>query len=204
MAGAAGPAATTSIGVASGSSQGSAHGLTIFLGAVVAALVVELAPPPQGQTQLDPGALQMKIEGHQGQPLLGHPHLQTIDFPPPCQHPAGPQGFMVEIAAGLLMGGDVNVMEPKLPVPDEAEAVPQIGLACTNGLHLGAQQFKTGLQGFQDVVLMAGEAVVRQHGRSARPAFGASCGLAFGHGVSTAPVLCLLPMLAMGKGYEGT
>ncbi len=61
------------------------------------------------------------------------------------------------------MGGNVNVMEPDLPVPDQAEAVPQIGLARTDGLHLGAQQFKAGLQGLQDVVLMAGQAILRQY-----------------------------------------
>ena len=40
---------------------------------------------------------------------------------------------------------------------DQAEAVLQVGLARTNGLHLGDQQFKTRLQGLQDVLLMAGK-----------------------------------------------
>lgn len=53
---------------------------------------------------------------------------------------------------------------------------------------------------------MAGEAILRQHGGSAWTAFGAPCGLAFGHGVATAPVSCLLPypgLAGVTSGQEG-
>ena len=70
MAGAAGPPATTPLRATLGAAQGGAHGLTVLPGAVVAALVVEFASPPQGQAQLDPGALQVKIEGQLGIKLL--------------------------------------------------------------------------------------------------------------------------------------
>ena len=78
------------------------------------------------------------------------------------QQPAHPQRLMVEIAAGLLMAGNVHVVQLQLPLADQAEAVAQVGLAGPDGLHLRSQQFNSGFQGVKDFVLMTGLAVVRQ------------------------------------------
>ena len=56
----------------------------------------------------------------------------------------------------------MHVVQLQLSLADEAEAITQVGLAGTDGLHLCSQQFNAGFQGFQDFVLVAGLAVVRQ------------------------------------------
>ena len=69
---------------------------------------------------------------------------------------------MVEIAACLLVTGDVDVVQLQFTAADQAETISQIGLACTDGLDLGAKQFDACLEGFKNLVLVPRLAVVRQ------------------------------------------
>jgi hypothetical protein len=69
---------------------------------------------------------------------------------------------MVEITAGLLMAGDMHVVELQLALADEAKAIAQVGLAGADGFDLSSQQLNPGFQGVEDFVLVAGLAVVRQ------------------------------------------
>ena len=47
---------------------------------------------------------------------------------------------MVEIAAGVGVRGDVNVVEVQFAASDQAEAIAKIGLSSTHRLHLGPQK----------------------------------------------------------------
>ena len=69
---------------------------------------------------------------------------------------------MVEVAAGMGVGGDVHVVELQFSIADQAEPVAKVGLSGPDRFHLGAHQFDAGFQGFKDVVLMPGQAVIRQ------------------------------------------
>ena len=60
------------------------------------------------------------------------------------------------------VGRDVHVVQLHLAIANQAKPVPEVGLACAHGFHFGAQQLNTRFQGFEDVVLMACKAVVRQ------------------------------------------
>ena len=56
----------------------------------------------------------------------------------------------------------MHVVQLHFTVADQAETIPEIGLAGSDGFHLGAHQLNASFQRFQDVVLMPGQPVVGQ------------------------------------------
>ena len=56
----------------------------------------------------------------------------------------------------------MHVVQLQLTAPDQAEAIAQVALARPDRFHLGAEQLDAGLKGFEDFVLVTGEAVVGQ------------------------------------------
>ena len=126
------------------------------------AFVVQLAALGQADGELDPGPLEVQVEGDQGEALLIEGHPQFFDLAPVGQQFAHSQGLVVEVGPGMGVGGDVHVVELQLPLADQAEAVAQVAVARPDRLHLRAQQFNARFQGFEDLVLVAGETVVGQ------------------------------------------
>ena len=123
---------------------------------------MQLAALSETDGELDPGALEMDVEGHQGQPLLIELAAQFVDLAPMGQQPSGAQWVVVEVTARMAVGGDVHVVQLQFSVADQAEAVPQVGFAGADGFHFRSDQFDAGFEGFQNLVLMACLTVVRQ------------------------------------------
>ena len=59
----------------------------------------------------------------------------------------------------------MHVVQLHLPVADQAEPIPQVGLSRPHRFHFRAQQLDPRFQDLENVVLMAGEAIVRQDSR---------------------------------------
>ena len=57
------------------------------------------------------------------------------------EEPPHPQWLVIEIAAGVGVRGDVNVVEVQFSAPDQAEAIAKIGLPRAHRFHLGPQEF---------------------------------------------------------------
>ncbi len=123
---------------------------------------MELASLGQPQRQLDPGALEVKVQGNQGQSLLLQGDAKFGDLAPVCQELSHPQGLVVEEPTRMAVGRDVHVVQLQLAIADQAEAIPQVALPGPNGFHLRSQQFDARLQGFENLVLVAGQAIVSQ------------------------------------------
>ena len=104
----------------------------------------------------------MHVERDQGQSFLIKLSPQLVDFASVGQQPAHTQGIVVVIPACMGVGRDMHVVQLHFAFADQAETIPEIGLASPNGFHLGAYQFDAGFQRFQDVVLMPGQPVVGQ------------------------------------------
>ena len=68
------------------------------------ALVVQLAPFAQSDGELDPGPLEVKVEGNQRETFLIHQTAQLVDLAAMGQQFAGAQRLVVEVAAGMGVG----------------------------------------------------------------------------------------------------
>ena len=123
---------------------------------------MELAALAQADGGFDPGALEVDVEGNQGEALLIDGDAQFVDLFAVGQQPAGPEGLVVEVGAGVGVGGDVDVVQLQLSLADQAEAIPQVDLPSSDGLDLGAHQLDPAFEGFEDFVLVPRKAVVRQ------------------------------------------
>ena len=101
---------------------------------------MELASLAQTDGHLDPGPLQVQIEWNQGETFLFEVTAQFVDFTAMGKQAPHAQWLVIEIAAGVGVRGDVDVVEVQLTASDQAEAIPQIGLARAHRLHLGPQK----------------------------------------------------------------
>ena len=94
---------------------------------------------------------------------------------------------MVVVAAGVGVRGDVHVVQLQLAIANQAEAIAQVGLTGTDRLHLRPDQLDAGFQGFEDVVLVPGQPVVRQQAIGSSPRCGVFFASTFGHGPIGSP-----------------
>lgn len=145
---------------------------------------MQLAPLAQADGHFDPGTLQLQVEGNQGQAFLIQQATQLVDFPPVGQQFAHPQRVVVEVAAGMAVGGDVYVVQQQLTVADQTEAIPQIGLPGTDRFHFRTHQLDPGLEGVENLVLVPGQAIVCQE------TIGCSTGRGGGFFCSSLPHVC--------------
>ena len=83
----------------------------------------------------------MQVEWNQGQPFLFEVTAQLVDFAAMGKEAPHAQWLVVEIAAGVGVRGDVNVVEVQFSAPDQAEAIAKIGLPRAHRFHLGPQKF---------------------------------------------------------------
>ena len=77
-------------------------GLHFFLRLLLllrSALVVQLPPLADADGELDPGPLEMDVEGDQGQAFLIELPAEFVDLAAVSQQPASPQWIVIEIAA---------------------------------------------------------------------------------------------------------
>ena len=78
----------------------------------------------------------------------------------------------------------MDVVQLQLALADQAEAITQVALAGADRFHLRTQQLNAAFERFENLVLMAGEAVVRHQLVGGILRFGAALPAgALGHGV---------------------
>ena len=83
----------------------------------------------------------MQVEWNQGEPFFLEVTPQLVDFAAMGEEAPHPEGVVIEIAAGVGVRGDVNVVKLEFAASDQAEAIAQIGLPSPHRLHLGPQKF---------------------------------------------------------------
>ena len=67
---------------------------------------------------------------------------------------------MVEMGARVVIGGNMDIVEPNLPIAHQGEAIPHINATGTDLLYLSAQEGNTRLVGVGNFVLKPGMAVI--------------------------------------------
>ena len=65
---------------------------------------MQFAPFAQADGELDPGPLEMNVEGDQRQAFLIHQATQLVDLAAMGQQFAGAQWVVVEVTAGVAVG----------------------------------------------------------------------------------------------------
>ena len=100
--------------------------LDVLLAPFLVTLVVQLAAFGQTDCQLDPGALEVQVQGDQGEAFLisGNPHF--VNFAAVGQQFAHPQRLVVEKGAGMAVGRNVHVVQLQFSLANQAEAIAQI------------------------------------------------------------------------------
>ena len=131
-------------------------------------LVVALAALGQRQVDLGPPILEVHRQRHQGERVLGGAPAQLVDLAAVQQQLPAPVGVGGTEPGREGVGRHVHAVQPHLAVDDPGVAVPELGLALPQRLDLAAGQHDAGLVGLEDVVVVAGPAVLGN-----RPAVGA-------------------------------
>src|SRR5215218_9222900 len=134
------------------------HGLALVVGALA---------PGQAQLDLDQLALEVQPQRHQGEPALGDLAGELVDLAAVQQQLARPRR-LVALVAGVGVGGNLH-MQHHVAALDRGVGVLQRRLALPQGLHLAAAQHDAGLDGFDDLVVVAGTAVGRDRARGLTP-----------------------------------
>src|SRR6478752_9931682 len=119
----------------------------------VVPLVVGLLALRQREGGLDLAVLEVQVERDEREPALLDLADQLVDLGPVHEHLAlAPRGVVGPGALRVL--GDVDVLQPHLPVVDRGEPVDERGTAGTEALDLGAGQRETDLVGVADRVVV--------------------------------------------------
>src|SRR5215218_7662487 len=121
------------------------------------ALVVGPLASGQAELHLDQLVLEVDAQRDQGQAALLDPRRQLVDLLAVEQELARPGGLMA-LVAGVGVGGDLHV-EDDVAVLQHGVGVLERGLALAQGLDLAAAQDHPGLDGLEDLVVVAGAAV---------------------------------------------
>src|SRR6188472_709990 len=105
----------------------------------LAAAIAALLAAGQRQLDLCPGALEVNPGRDQGQPPLRGLSDQPLDLGSVQKQLARAFGVVV-LAAGGLIGRDVQAPQPDLAAVDRRVGVAQLGLSVAQRLHLGSAQ----------------------------------------------------------------
>src|SRR5215218_3151336 len=131
------------------------------------ALVVGALAPGQAQLDLDQLVLEVDAQRDQGQAALVDPGRQLLDLLAVEQQLARP-GRLVALVAGMGVGRDLHVQDDVAAV-DHGVGVLERRLALAQGLDLAAAQDDPGLEGLEDLVVVAGTAVGDDRARGLAP-----------------------------------
>src|SRR6266511_1045404 len=131
------------------------------------ALVEGALAARQAEVDLDEVPLEVQPQRHQGEAALGDLAGELVDLPA-VQQQLPRAGRLVALVAGAGVGGDPHV-EDHVAAFDDGVGVLQRRLALPQGLHLAAAQHDAGLDGLDDLVVVAGTAVGRDRARGLTP-----------------------------------
>jgi hypothetical protein len=139
--------------------------VALLLGVALVVLRLALGERDLG---LDPPALVVQVERHQGEALLLDLADQAADLLLVHQELLGPVGLGLDMGRGIAQGVDPAADQVELAVADDDVAVGELHLAGTHGLDLPALEDHAGLVALFDVVIEAGTAVLGD-GQGATP-----------------------------------
>ena len=122
------------------------------------AFVVELLAFGQGNFALGATIVNIHLERHQRQPLLGGFSNQLAQLTAMQQQLPRPQRIVIH-PVSVAVRTDVTIQQPDLSVLYETVAVLEIDLTFANRLDLGSLQHHAGFKGFEYVVVMVGLAI---------------------------------------------
>src|SRR5258705_11431801 len=126
------------------------------------ALVVRLLALGERQQHLDAPFLEVELQRHEREALLDGPANQLADLVRVHQQLALPLLGVIGVAA-VTVRADVHVHQPDLAVLRARVAVAEVHASLPNRLHLGAEQRDTRFPRLEDVIVVAGLAVLRGH-----------------------------------------
>lgn len=114
-----------------------------------------------GQTELELGvaALEVEPECDDGEAALGRAPQQPADLAA-MQEELSRAARVEVVAAGGVVGADVHVVDPGLVALDGDVGVSKVHPVGANRLDLGAGEDDAGVEGLEDVVVVARTAVV--------------------------------------------
>ena len=116
------------------------------------ALVVGVLAPPEADLELDPAALQVGAQRHEGEALLGDAAAQLQDLPLAQQQLAvAVRGVVHEVA--VAVGGDPAADQEELAAAEVHVGVGEVEPALADGLHLGADERHPRLGPLEDLVV---------------------------------------------------
>src|ERR1039458_4314721 len=117
------------------------------------ALVPELFALGQGEFDFDFAILEIHAGGDQSESLLLGLANELANFFFVKQKFAGAENGMIGVVA-VLIGADVAVEEPEFALLDQAVGVLEIGLAGANGLYFGSGENHSGLEFFEQEIVV--------------------------------------------------
>src|SRR5262245_42641931 len=123
------------------------------------ALVVRLLAFGQRQLHLHPPILEIELERHEREPLLRHLADHLANLIAMQQQLPLPQ-LTVGGRAAMTIRTDVDVEHPHLAVVDPRVAVAEVDPPLADRLHLRAKQRHARFPGVEDVIVVAGLAVL--------------------------------------------
>src|ERR1700687_982726 len=132
-------------------------GLPRFLVGGATALGLALVPLlfalRQREFDFDLAILEIHARGNQRESLLLGLANQLANFFFVKQKFAGTKGGMIGVVA-VLIGADMAVEEPEFTILDQPVGVFEIGFAGSNGLHLGSGENNSGLEFFEQEIVV--------------------------------------------------
>ena len=127
---------------------------------VAFALVMELFALAEAELYFYPAVLEVQRQRDQSHTVLHDTGLELHDLPLMHQQSARPNRIPVKDIA-VLIRTDVHPAGKQLSVLDRTEAVLEVDLPGTYGLHLRTGQLDPRFKAFQDKIFMKGFAVIR-------------------------------------------
>src|SRR6185295_2459550 len=118
------------------------------------ALVVQLLAAGQADLDLDPATLEVDLQRHDRQALLGRLAHDAGDLALVEQQLAVALGLVIGVGA-VAVRIDVTAPEPRLAVTHGGVGILEVHLPVAQGFDLGPAQHKAGLESLEDLVLVS-------------------------------------------------
>src|ERR1039458_8339345 len=126
-------------------------------------LVLDVLSLGQGQLDLDPASLEIKLYRNKGEPFLVDPGRKPGDLVAVQKQFSDPGGVGI-VTVALFVRGDVHPVEEHFLLFHARETVLEVGFAVADGFHLAPGQRDAGLDAFQDKIIMEGLAILEGGG----------------------------------------
>lgn len=132
-------------------------------------LVVELLAACQADLELgEAPRIEIQLQRHQGQPLLLQLAAQAVQLLLVKQQLTRARRIAGVVHRRRLVRADITADQQHAAIADDAMRLGEVRLSCPDRLDLGARQHDAGLEGLEDMILMACTPVDDGHMRMLR------------------------------------